>query len=105
MAVLGTLVTVGLLAASVVLWRRRARVPGARPPGRGLLALVAVCLLVTAAFFAVVTAGQHQHGPRSRPGPPRLLRGSRLGLMSGESLSPGVDRRTLRRGHPPRSGQ
>ncbi len=57
MAVLGTLVTVGLLAASVVLWRRRARVPGARPPGRGLLALVAVCLLVTAAFFAVVTAG------------------------------------------------
>ncbi len=57
MAVLGTLVTVGLLAAAVALWRRRAGVPDAQPRGRGLLAVAAVAVLVTAAFFAVVTAG------------------------------------------------
>lgn len=57
MAGLGTLVTVALVAAAIVLLRRRSWMPGARPRGRGLLALAAVALLLTAAFFAVVTAG------------------------------------------------
>lgn len=57
MAVLGTLVTVGLLAAAVTLWLRRARIPAPAPRGRGLVAIAAVTLLATAAFFAVVTAG------------------------------------------------
>ena len=56
MAVLGTLATAGLLAVAVVLWRRRGRMPDAQPRGRGLLAIAAVALLVTAVFFAVVTA-------------------------------------------------
>jgi type II secretory pathway component PulF len=57
MVVLGALVTAGLLASAVALWRRRVRMPAAHPRGRGLLALAAGALLLTAAFFAVVTAG------------------------------------------------
>jgi hypothetical protein len=55
MAALAAAATVGLLATAVHLWRRRAKMSTAR--GRGLLLFGVVLTLTSAAFFAVVTAG------------------------------------------------
>ncbi|EWT02060.1 hypothetical protein N865_07140 [Intrasporangium oryzae NRRL B-24470] len=56
MSWLGGVVTVGLIAAAVLLWRRRARVPRDERRQRRTLVLMALAVLALAAFFGVVTA-------------------------------------------------
>lgn len=56
MAVLGTLVTVVLLAGFAVVLRRRSRTARTERPRRRVLAAAAVGMLLLAAFFAVTTA-------------------------------------------------
>lgn len=56
MAVLGAAVTVGLVAAAVVLWRRRRRTSRVARAWRRVLATGAFGLLLLASAFAVVTA-------------------------------------------------
>ncbi len=55
MAGLGAVVTAGLLATAVLLWRRRARMSAGRR-GRHLTATAVVAVMASSAFFGVVTA-------------------------------------------------
>ncbi len=67
MAGLGAAVCVALLAAAVLLWRRRARICGEPRRARRLLATVVVALAASAAFFGVVTVANLSTVARPAP--------------------------------------